>query len=43
MLREKVLYLMRTEKHVYEDSGTPVRCAVGVTEAFNVGIGIYQG
>ncbi|KAJ8363293.1 hypothetical protein SKAU_G00121240 [Synaphobranchus kaupii] len=51
--REEVWYCMRksgvAEKYVrsvqdmYEDSVTVVRCAVGVTEAFKVGVGLHQG
>ena len=51
--REEVWYCMRTsglaEKYVrivqdmYDDSTTAVRCAVGVTEGFEVKVGLHQG
>ena len=51
--REEVWYCMRksglAEKYVrivqemYDDSITAVRCAVGVTEGFEVKVGLHQG
>ena len=51
--REEVWYCMRksglAEKYVrivqdmYDDSTTAVRCAVGVTEGFEVKVGLHQG
>ncbi|KAK3523592.1 hypothetical protein QTP70_002719 [Hemibagrus guttatus] len=51
--REELWYCMRksgvAEKYVrvvqdmYERSRTVVRCAVGQTEEFNVGVGLHQG
>ena len=51
--REEVWYCMRTsglaEKYVsivqdmYDDTTTAVRCAVGVTEGFEVKVGLHQG
>ena len=51
--REEVWYCMRksglAEKYVrivqdmYDDSTTAVRCAVGVTEGFEVNVGLHQG
>ena len=53
VLREAVWYCMRksglAEKYVrilqdmYDDSITAVRCAVGVTEGFEVKVGLHQG
>ena len=53
MPREEVWYCMRksglAEKYVrivrdmYDDSITAVRCAVGVTEGFDVKVGLHQG
>ena len=53
MPREWVWYCMRksglAEKYVrivqdmYDDSTTAVRCAVGVTEGFEVKVGLHQG
>ena len=51
--REELWYVMRRfgleEKYVwvvwdmYDDSMTAVRCAVGMTEWFKVGVGLHQG
>ena len=53
MQREEVWYCMRksglAEKYVsivqdmYDDSTTAVRCVVGVTEGFEVKVGLHQG
>ena len=34
---------MRIVQDMYDDSITPVRCAVGVTEGLDVKVGLYQG
>ena len=34
---------MRIVQHMYDDSTTAVRCAVGVTEGFEVKVGLHQG
>ena len=34
---------MRIVQYMYDDSTTAVRCAVGVTEAFEAKVGLYQG
>ena len=51
--REEVWYYMRksglaetyvrTVQDMYDDSTTAVRCAVGVTERFEVKVGLHQG
>ena len=51
--REEVWYCMRKSglaetyvrivQDVYDDSITEVRCAVGVTEGFEVKVGLHQG
>ena len=51
--REEVWYCMRTSglaekyvrivQYVYADSTTAVRCVVGVTDGFEVRVGLHQG
>ena len=51
--REEVWYCMRksglaekyvrTVQHMQDDSTTAVKCAVGVTEGFEVKVGLHQG
>ena len=33
---------MRIVQYMYDDSATAVRCAVGVTEGFEVNVGLHQ-
>ena len=51
--REEVWYCMRKSglgekyvrivKYMYDDSTTAVRCAIGVTEGFEVKVALHQG
>lgn len=34
---------VRVVQHMYVDSDTVVRCVVGVTDGFKVGVGLHQG
>ena len=41
--REVCENLVRIVQYMYNNSATAVRCAVGVTEGFEVKVGLHQG
>ena len=42
-LADKYVRIVKDNEDMYDDSITAVRCAVGVTEGFEVKVGLHQG